>query len=125
MQRREFLVLIGDPQLVTSGAPALADSSGPQLASYCDRHIPGLGMKPGLFSHIARPRRKLRSVWLVPGESLRRCHTFTFTIARTCRRPMLRGSGASLKPASSSRASPTWMRRSGNSRCATDLNRTG
>jgi len=39
MQRRKFLVLIGGPQLFTSSAPALADSSGPQLASYYDRHM--------------------------------------------------------------------------------------
>ena len=39
MQRRKFLVLIGGPHVIMSGAPALADSSGPQLASYYDRHM--------------------------------------------------------------------------------------
>jgi hypothetical protein len=43
MQRRKFLVLIGGPHLVTSSAPAFADSSGPQLASYYDRHMALLG----------------------------------------------------------------------------------
>ncbi len=43
MQRRKFLILIGGPQLVTSGAPAFADSTGPQLASYYDRHMAMLG----------------------------------------------------------------------------------
>jgi Regulator of chromosome condensation (RCC1) repeat len=37
MQRREFLVLIG--QAIMPSAPALADSSAPQLASYYDRHM--------------------------------------------------------------------------------------
>lgn len=39
MQRREFLVLIGGAHLFTSGTPAVADSSGPQLASYYERHM--------------------------------------------------------------------------------------
>jgi hypothetical protein len=39
MQRRKFLVLIGGPRLFTSSAPAFADSSGPQLASYYERHM--------------------------------------------------------------------------------------
>jgi len=39
MQRRKCLVLIGGPHLFTSSAPAFADSSGPQLASYYDRHM--------------------------------------------------------------------------------------
>ena len=43
MQRRQFLVLIGGPQLVTAAAPVFADSSGPQLASYYDRHMAMLG----------------------------------------------------------------------------------
>lgn len=43
MQRRKFLVLIGGAQLVTAGARAFADSSGPQLASYYDRHMAMLG----------------------------------------------------------------------------------
>jgi hypothetical protein len=38
MQRRKFLTLLGGPHVVTS-APALADSSGPQLASYYERHM--------------------------------------------------------------------------------------
>lgn len=43
MQRRKFLVLTGGPQFFTSSAPAFADSSGPQLASYYDRHMALLG----------------------------------------------------------------------------------
>ncbi len=39
MQRRTFLALIGGPHIVMSGAPAFADSSGPQLASYYERHM--------------------------------------------------------------------------------------
>jgi Regulator of chromosome condensation (RCC1) repeat len=39
MQRRKFLVLIGGPHVMMPGAPAFADSSGPQLASYYDRHM--------------------------------------------------------------------------------------
>jgi hypothetical protein len=39
MQRRKFLVLIGGLHVIMSGAPALADRSGPQLASYYDRHM--------------------------------------------------------------------------------------
>jgi hypothetical protein len=39
MQRRKFLVLIGGPHVMMSVAPALADSSDPQLASYYDRHM--------------------------------------------------------------------------------------
>jgi hypothetical protein len=39
MQRRKFLVLIGGPRVVASSAPAFADSSGPQLASYYERHM--------------------------------------------------------------------------------------
>lgn len=39
MQRRKFLVLIGGPHLAASSAPALADSSGPQLVSYYDHHM--------------------------------------------------------------------------------------
>jgi hypothetical protein len=39
MQRRKFLVLLGGPHLFMSSAPAFADSSGPQLASYYDRHM--------------------------------------------------------------------------------------
>jgi hypothetical protein len=39
MQRRKFLVLIGGPHLFMSSAPAFADSSGQQLASYYDRHM--------------------------------------------------------------------------------------
>jgi hypothetical protein len=38
MQRRKFLALLGAPHVVTS-APAFADSSGPQLASYYERHM--------------------------------------------------------------------------------------
>jgi len=43
MLRRKFLVLIGVHQLFPSNAPAFADSSGPQLASYYDRHMALLG----------------------------------------------------------------------------------
>lgn len=39
MQRRTFLGLIGGPQLIMCCTPALADSSGPQLASYYERHL--------------------------------------------------------------------------------------
>jgi hypothetical protein len=39
MQRRVFLVLIGGPPVIMSSAPAFADSSGPQLASYYERHM--------------------------------------------------------------------------------------
>jgi hypothetical protein len=39
MQRRQILALIGGPQLLMGGAPARADASGRQLASYYDRHM--------------------------------------------------------------------------------------
>lgn len=39
MQRRHFLALIAAPHVVVSSAPALADGSGPQLASYYERHM--------------------------------------------------------------------------------------
>jgi len=39
MQRRKFLVLIGGPHLIMSSTPTFADGSGPQLASYYDRHM--------------------------------------------------------------------------------------
>ena len=39
MQRRKFLVLISGPHAIMSSTPALADSSGPQLASYYERHM--------------------------------------------------------------------------------------
>jgi len=39
MQRRRFLALISGPHAITSSAPALADSSDPQLATYDDRHV--------------------------------------------------------------------------------------
>ncbi len=38
MQRRKFLTLLGGTQVILSGA-AWADSSGPQLASYYERHM--------------------------------------------------------------------------------------
>ncbi len=43
MQRREVLMLIGAPYAAMRGAPALADGSGPQLASYYERHMALLG----------------------------------------------------------------------------------
>jgi hypothetical protein len=43
MQRRKLLLLIGGPHIVTSSTPAFADSSGPQLASYYERHMALLG----------------------------------------------------------------------------------
>jgi hypothetical protein len=43
MQRRSVLLLIGGPHAVLLGAPALADGSGPQLASYYERHVALLG----------------------------------------------------------------------------------
>lgn len=43
MQRRMFTILIAGSHLVTAAAPAFADSSGPQLASYYDRHMAVLG----------------------------------------------------------------------------------
>ncbi len=39
MLRRKFLVLISGPHTIMSSAPAFADSSGPQLASYYERHM--------------------------------------------------------------------------------------
>ncbi len=39
MQRRPFLALISVPQALMSSTPAQADNSGPQLASYYDRHM--------------------------------------------------------------------------------------
>ncbi len=39
MQRRRFLALISGPHAIVSSSPALADSSGPQLASYYERHM--------------------------------------------------------------------------------------
>lgn len=39
MQRRQFLVLISGPPVIMSSTLALADSSGPQLASYYERHM--------------------------------------------------------------------------------------
>jgi hypothetical protein len=39
MRRRKLLVLIGGPRGIMSSAPAVADSSGPQLASYYERHM--------------------------------------------------------------------------------------
>jgi len=39
MLRRKFLVLISGPQIIMSSAPAFADSSGPRLASYYERHM--------------------------------------------------------------------------------------
>ena len=39
MRRRRFLALISGPHALMSSAPALADGSGPQLASYYDRHM--------------------------------------------------------------------------------------
>jgi hypothetical protein len=39
MQRRHFLVAITGPYTMMSSTPALADSSGPSLASYYDRHM--------------------------------------------------------------------------------------
>ena len=39
MQRRRLLALISGPHAIMSSTPSLADSSGPQLASYYDRHM--------------------------------------------------------------------------------------
>lgn len=39
MQRRHVLALIAAPHVAVSSAPALADGSGPQLASYYERHM--------------------------------------------------------------------------------------
>jgi hypothetical protein len=39
MQRRRFLSLASGTLAIMSNAPALADSSGPQLASYYERHM--------------------------------------------------------------------------------------
>jgi len=39
MRRRQFFTLISGPPAIMSSAPALADSSGPQLASYYERHM--------------------------------------------------------------------------------------
>jgi Regulator of chromosome condensation (RCC1) repeat len=39
MQRRHFLVLTSGPCILMNNTPALADSSGPQLASYYERHM--------------------------------------------------------------------------------------
>jgi hypothetical protein len=39
MQRRRFLLLISGPHAIMSSTPAFADSSGPQLASYYERHM--------------------------------------------------------------------------------------
>ena len=39
MQRRKFLAFISGPHAIMSSTPALADSSGPQLASYYERHM--------------------------------------------------------------------------------------
>jgi hypothetical protein len=39
MQRRRILALVGVPPFLLCGSPARADSSGPQLASYYDRHM--------------------------------------------------------------------------------------
>jgi len=46
MQRRRFLALISRPHAIMSSAPALADSSGPQLASYYDRLMALHGDEP-------------------------------------------------------------------------------
>ena len=43
MQRRKFLALISGPHAIMSSVPVLADSSGPQLASYYERHMALLG----------------------------------------------------------------------------------
>jgi Regulator of chromosome condensation (RCC1) repeat len=39
MQRRTFLTLVSAPHAIMSSAPAHADGSGPQLASYYERHM--------------------------------------------------------------------------------------
>ena len=39
----QFLTLIGGPHAILLGAPALADGSGPELASYYERHVALLG----------------------------------------------------------------------------------
>jgi Regulator of chromosome condensation (RCC1) repeat len=43
MRRRHLLTLISAPHAIMSSAPAVADSSGPQLASYYERHMALLG----------------------------------------------------------------------------------
>lgn len=39
MQRRQLLVLVGGCHAIMSSTPTLADGSGPQLASYYERHM--------------------------------------------------------------------------------------
>lgn len=43
MQRRQFLVLTSGLSTLMSNTPAVADSSGPQLASYYERHMALVG----------------------------------------------------------------------------------
>lgn len=43
MRRRHLLTLIGAPHAIMSSTPALADGSGPPLASYYERHMALLG----------------------------------------------------------------------------------
>lgn len=59
MQRRQFLVLTSGPCFLMNNTPALADSSGPQLASYYERHMALQdGVAYGWTGHAAPQRMK-------------------------------------------------------------------
>ena len=62
MQRRKFLALISGPHAIMSSVPVLADSSGPQLASYYDRHMAIIDGVAFGWTSSNPPRRMLDGV---------------------------------------------------------------
>ena len=62
MQRRQFLVLTSGIGTLMSNTPAIADSSGPQLASYYERHMALVGGVAYGWTGRSAPQRQRAGV---------------------------------------------------------------